>query len=106
MRSIYNGQGYYFNDDRCSGGKLEEADLLGCSHCHKPVKKADWRERGGFCMCCDKPICDACLKMVAQTGCVPFVAKLERAANGFYIRQQNSRIMGLGDDPGRKPKET
>jgi len=94
-RSIFNGQGYYLNDNRASGGTLEEDALLGCNHCHAPLKKAEWKHEGGFCMGCEKPLCFSCLKDATKNGCRPEVERIARAVEEDYRRGQNARVMGI-----------
>lgn len=95
MKSIYNGAGYLLNDNRCSGGKVEEADLIACRHCQKLMKKAAWQEDGGFCGHCERPVCGGCADKILTGGCTPFVAKLEQQVEIQIRRRQNARVMGI-----------
>lgn len=85
-------------DDRCSGGKLDEADMLGCSHCQRLMKSHLWKDDGGFCHSCDAPVCGPCADKIPQHGCAVFMRVLETELERHYRRQQNSRLMGL-DSP-------
>jgi hypothetical protein len=77
LRSIFNGSGYYLNDNRASGGRLEEDDLVGCSHCQASVRKVEWRAHGGFCKACDSPLCVVCAEEAIQFGCRNFKKLVE-----------------------------
>jgi hypothetical protein len=94
--SILDGHGYFFNDNRASGGKLVEDDLLGCGHCPKPLKKREWRMQGGMCFVCNKPLCLQCYERARTIGCEgPDVDRLMRAVNEQYRRAQNAKVLGI-----------
>lgn len=95
MKSVFNGAGYILADDRNSGGKLDEADAVGCSHCQKLMKKHDWQADGGFCHSCDAPVCGPCATLTLTQGCSPFLRVLETALMKQYRREQNARLMGI-----------
>jgi len=95
MRSIFNGTGYLRADDRCSGGQLEEADLVGCKHCLTTMRKSEWQADGGFCHCCDAPVCGPCADQMPKQGCKPFLSELEKSINEAYRREQNARMLGI-----------
>lgn len=92
MKSIFNGQGYYMSDNRCSGGTHEEDDFLVCKHCQKGLRKSEWKLQGAFCHCCDAPICTECDKSPV---CTPFMKKLETSVDEAYRREQNAKILGI-----------
>lgn len=95
-KSIFNGAGYFMNDDRSSGGKLDEDDLVGCGHCPKPLKKAQWKTQGGMCFVCTKPLCNHCTARALKFGCDgPEVKRVEAAVNDQYRREQNAKILGI-----------
>ncbi len=96
-KSIFNSSGYFSNDDRASGGKLEEDDLLGCGHCPRPVKAHKWKQAGGMCFVCGKPLCFACYEETSKTKhCTGSQEEqILRAVNEAYHRKQNNKIMGL-----------
>jgi len=96
-KSIFNGAGYFMNDDRASGGKLDEDDIVGCWHCHKPIKKAAWKAWGGVCIPCGaKPLCGPCKDRAMRFGCEgPQLKKIEQAVNDDYRRQQNAKVIGI-----------
>ena len=94
-----DGAGYLFNDNRASGGKLEEADVLSCNHCQKLLVGRNWRDDGGWCGSCGQPVCGPCadkilLPLDQGGGCVPFVKRVEQALDENYRRKQNERILG------------
>jgi hypothetical protein len=101
MRSINNGAGYFFNDDRCSGGKLDEDDVIACEHrapgcTSNLMKKSEWKLQGGFCMCCGKPLCLKCYERTKKFGCEgPEVKRFEQAINDDYRRSQNAKVLGI-----------
>jgi hypothetical protein len=96
MRSIFDGAGYFFNDDRASGGKFVEDDLVGCAHCPKPTKKAQWKLQGGMCFVCSKPMCAECTARALKFGCEgPEEKRIERAVNDLHRREQNAKVLGI-----------
>lgn len=95
MKSVFNQMGYLKADDRNSGGKLDEADMLGCNHCQALIRKSLWSDDGGFCHGCDAPVCASCCDKIPREGCAPFIAQLERAVNAAYIRGQNAKVLGI-----------
>jgi hypothetical protein len=92
MKSVSNGQGYLWSDNRCSGGKFEEADILGCKHCQGLIDKRKWRVEGAFCHVCDSPLCSYC---AGKPGCTPFEKTLERALSEAHRREQNAKALGI-----------
>lgn len=99
LRSMMNGAGYFRQNNRASGGRLVEADVVGCSHCQCTMLKADWSADGGFCHCCDAPVCGPCADAMLTGGCIPFTKKLEQQIDRAYRARQNAMVMGL--EPGR-----
>ncbi len=95
VRSVFNGAGYLRSDNRCSGGDLDEADVVGCSHCQKIMKKTGWKADGGFCHRCDAPVCGLCCDRIPLHGCEVFMRVLETALAKKYRLEQNARLMGL-----------
>jgi len=95
-KSIFNGSGYFMNDDRASGGKLAEDDILACAHHGGAMKRSDWKLRGGMCMACAKPICAHCYDRTAKFGCEgPEEKRIAAAVNDLYRRSQNSKVLGI-----------
>ena len=96
-RSMFDGTGYFYNDDRCSGGTMVEDDTLACAHCEAGLKKHDWLMAGGFkCHSCDQSLCALCAQAPPQIKCSgPFKAQLERALNEQYRWQQNAKVLGI-----------
>lgn len=78
MKSIRTGAGYLLSDDRASGGKLQEADVLTCAHCQKLLLGDSWREDGGFCGRCCAPVCGRCADRMLTDGCTPFAKLIDR----------------------------
>ena len=95
MKSIFSGQGYLLNDDRASGGGRVEADVLGCGHCQKLLKRKLWCDDGGFCSCCWNAICGPCADRMLTRGCENFLAGLETALEMKYRQDQNSKVLGI-----------
>lgn len=95
-RSVFNGMGYVIADNTASDwGTKEEADLIGCAHCHGLIKKTDWQNDGGFCSCCDHAVCAHCADRMLTHGCENFKRKIDQAVEAQYRKQQNARILGL-----------
>jgi hypothetical protein len=96
MKSIFNGAGHFFNDDTASGGKFDEDDTLACGHCDRGLLKSKWKESGGMCFVCSKPLCRGCVDRTRQHGCEgPATKRLEAAVNDQYRREQNAKILGI-----------
>jgi hypothetical protein len=104
MRTLYTGGGYLVNDDRASGGQKTEADVLGCNHCQKLLIGQQWREDGGFCGGCGKPVCGPCADKILLPhdqggGCVPFVKLVDQALSSRHRCDALSRAAGLEARP-------
>jgi hypothetical protein len=96
MKSIFTGHGYFMNDDRASGGKLAEDDIIACGHSGVAMKKSDWKMHGGLCMVCDKPLSAAAVKRAQTFGCEgPEQLKIERALTELHRREQNAKVLGI-----------
>jgi len=95
VRSVFNGVGYRMADNRASGGGVDEADMLGCFHCQKLMQKKLWSDDGGFCHCCDGPICGVCADRMLSRGCENFLRRLTSKLEQKYRAEQNARILGL-----------
>jgi hypothetical protein len=97
MKRISDGAGYFLNDDRASGGKRDEDDLLGCGHCPRPVKKHKWQIHGGICFVCGKPLCFACYDTAHKTKqCRGSEEEnIIRAVDEAYRKQQNAKVFGI-----------
>ncbi len=69
--------GYFVNDKALAS--RQEADVQTCSHCQSIIKMQEWKDQGGWCSKCNKPLCNQplCMKETALKGCVPFVSKVE-----------------------------
>ena len=74
--------GYLLNDNRASGGTLDEADTLACPHCQCVILKKKWRKKGGYCFSCDKPVCHTCFVKMQKHGCTPFLRQVDMALRG------------------------
>ncbi len=90
-----SGSGYYCNDDTPSGGTKSEADIQTCTHCQKVIKLQDWKDDGGFCGRCMKPICGPCADRMLTYGCEPFIKQIESALESEYRRKQFRKVAGL-----------
>lgn len=90
-----DGAGYLFADDRASGGKLEEADMLGCNHCQKLMKAHLWKQDGGWCGCCAQPVCGPCADKISTQGCTPFIKLVDKQLSETHRKGQNARILGV-----------
>lgn len=96
IKSIFHGAGYFFNDDRASGGKFDEDDILACAHTGVAMKKSDWKRHGGICMVCGKPISAAAYERAKRFGCEgPEEKRIEQVVNDLYRRQQNAKLLGI-----------
>ena len=95
VRTVYSGMGYVLADDSASGGEKREADLLGCNHCDRLMRKSVWREKGGHCLVCDRPICAGCLARIPTHGCEHSVRRFTAAVEENYRREQNARVLGI-----------
>lgn len=97
MKSLFNGSGYYLNDDRASGGKLVEDDMLGCKHCQAGIKKSTWVMNAGYARCpgCDGFLCDSCYDKAKVEGCQVFEKIVDRRLTDLYRRQQNEKVLGI-----------
>ncbi len=94
-RRYTDGAGYFVNDERVSGGRLSEDDVLGCAHCQKALKKKIWLNNGGYCSQCDQELCVECATKTMTEGCANFKRRVERAIADDYRREQNARILGI-----------
>ena len=95
MSSVFNGMGYLFNDDRASGGKFIEADLLGCNHCDRTFTKRQWFTwHEPRCLGCFRSICPECVIRAQTRGCENATRRLERAIEERHRRAQNARMIG------------
>ena len=87
-------RGYLQQDNRASGGGVEEADVWTCSHCQAIILVNKWKQEGGFCHSCDKPICFTCFEKAKVEGCVPWRKKVDSALENRYRMEQNAKILG------------
>lgn len=94
VATVYSGMGYTLADDTASGGKRREADLLGCNHCQRLMRKHWWQQDGGMCLQCSRPVCPGCRDRIPTHGCENFMRRLEGALNDRYRRDQNARVLG------------
>lgn len=95
-KSFFSGAGYFMNDDRASGGKLDEDDILVCAHHGSVMKKSEWKKRGGMCMACGEPICAHCYDRTKKFGCEgPEQKRIEQAVNDLHRQEQNAKMLGI-----------
>lgn len=89
-----DGAGYYRNDDRCSGGRLSEADIRTCPHCQKIIKMQEWKTAAvqNFCMKCMQPTCDnqACVH-----DCIPYLQQVDMKHDAVVKYQAYLKMAGL-----------
>ena len=90
--------GALVNDDRVSGGKLDQADILCCAHC-QCILRFDQPEKRHLCRRGGHPICDTCKAKEMVEGCSPFTAFLDQEREKSERRQQLSKALGL-NPPG------
>ena len=98
MTSIYDNMGYMRNDNRASGGGLEQEDMLGCNHCQASIRKSHWQKNGGWCHGCAKPVCLLCAKKLTATPpepCRTWTQFVDEELQKLYVREQNAKILGL-----------
>lgn len=87
--------GYLCNDNRASGHGLKEDHIYVCEHCQKVLEAKDWKEDGGFCGRCMKPVCGPCADLMQTRGCEPYLKKIEQALELNARRAQFRRIAGV-----------
>lgn len=87
--------GYLLNDNRASGHGKKEVDIYVCEHCQKILEVPMWKDDGGWCGRCQKPICGKCADRMLTEGCVPFLKKLEQALEADYRRSQYRKMLGV-----------
>lgn len=94
---MWTGHGYFLNDDRASGGRKSEDDVILCTHCERPILKHYWQSQAGaFCFSCFAPICEDCgAKMKASGQCEVHERRFRQAIDDNYRREQNARILGI-----------
>lgn len=81
------------------GGRVVlEADTVSCNHCQRVMNKKTWRDDGGWCFGCGKPVCSPCFRLavsplgttqtilvadspftVKMAGCQPFKKQIDQA---------------------------
>jgi hypothetical protein len=97
MKSVFNGHGYWMNDDRASGGKLSEDDTVGCGHCHAAMTKQTYLAEPVHCAHCGEKvgIMCGCADRLRTHGCEVFIRTIERTLDSNYRKVQNARILGI-----------
>jgi hypothetical protein len=88
MPSIFSQAGFLSNDNRASGGQLEEDDILGCSHCQALIRKSEWKIKGGYCYQCDQPLCLPCAEKAKRHGCANFKRQIDQQVEQAYRRDR------------------
>ena len=72
-----HGAGHYVSDNRCSGGRLQEADIQTCPHCQAVINLQAWKTAPiqNFCNRCMKPTCNdpGCVH-----DCIPWIKQLDQ----------------------------
>jgi len=74
--------GHVVNDNRASGGILEEFDSKSCPHCQAVINMTTWKKEGGYCFKCDAPICHPCWGLMQKYGCTPFLRQVDLVLGG------------------------
>ena len=87
--------GYVKNDNRNSGGILQEDDIVGCSHCQKAMNLKTWKEKGGWCSACDAHVCFICAERTKKEGCITFKQMIDTHLEAQAQRSQLERTLGL-----------
>lgn len=87
------GAGYYVGDKDLKTRR--EADVATCPHCERVIFLQKWKDDGGFCGKCMKPICGPCADRAMTFGCEPFMQKLEKYAENTMRFEQYRRVVGL-----------
>lgn len=94
-----HNSGYYRSDESASGGQVVECDVQTCAHCQRILLmqesgeqakingRVSWKEDGGFCGRCMKPICGPCADRMLTRGCEPFIKQIEAAMESAYRRK-------------------
>lgn len=71
------------------GAKLIlEADTVSCNHCQRVLAKKTWREDGGWCFGCGRPVCTGCFKVMQTAGCRPFIRKVDEQVERLMRRRE------------------
>ncbi len=105
-RSRYSGSGYLLNDNRCSDGGVEEADILGCMHCHATVPRKKFESTISTyakCVACDGPLCPACGLDTQLYGhgnpmherTMPHDQWVMTSLREIHRREQNAKVLGI-----------
>lgn len=81
------GSGYFQNDNRASGGTLEQSDVQTCTHCQAVVLLHKPNSPYGYCRKCDNVLCAHCAKKAETEGCTPFKATIDRLLEENYRRK-------------------
>jgi hypothetical protein len=88
--SRFDQAGYLSVDDRASGGRHREDDVLGCGHCQASVPKRVWKAHGGMCWQCDSELCLTCAERAVEHGCENFRRLVERRWSEIQRRSSPS----------------
>lgn len=95
ISSQFRRTGYLLNDDRASGGALEEADIRTCPHCQKILKILKSQTEGDWCHRCGAPVCEACGLIQAFKGCTPFRKLIDEALDRQAKDRAYKQVLGL-----------
>ena len=87
--------GYVFNDNRESGGILDEHDTCACNHCQSVVPIRHWIKQGGWCWGCGKPVCYPCAERAKIHGCESWKKQIDQELDR-QAREQAWRRLGVG----------
>ncbi len=87
--------GHVHIDHRAGDGGVFEDDIVGCNHCQAAMHRSEWRKKGGYCSCCDSPLCNACAEETKRSGCLPWRKFVDEQLDAQYHRDQNAKVLGL-----------
>ncbi len=85
--------GYVKNDNRSSGGSIQEDDIVGCNHCQRAMNLKNWKKKGGWCSACDARVCFLCAEQTKREGCLPWRKRVDQALEAQAQRKQLERSL-------------
>jgi hypothetical protein len=93
------GAGYFLDNQALNPSQHKEADVQQCPHCETVIFMQKWKDDGGFCGRCMKPICGPCADRMLSGGCVPAIREIEKTFDMTMKLQQFRRLAGLDAPP-------
>lgn len=94
------GAGYLGAETGGHRSKKVEADIQTCSHCQAAISMQAWKDSGGWCSRCQKPVCAPCADAMLKHGCLPYLARLEQILETDEQRAQLRKLLGTDGGPG------